>query len=451
MASQPPFAGDHDEPTVGASTSPQNPVLRRIRFLLRLERLWAGKHKEEITWALVFAILFAWPAARAVDPPKHEPYKIPVVISGNTDEDTRNFLADLEIKFHPKLGDVPVELVPTFLPRADSPEVDLDNVRNTAKTLTAAPDTLMVIGHLSSGATEASLPIYLSARPQVPYISTTASDDNLLSRCGPQCSDKGFIPMLQPSPTNNDQADSAVRFALQNGKRRFLIVTEDDTGNDIYLSSMIQGYRRAIRGFPGAGVVGTHRIGSPPTKQELDDENPDCALYAGGIGGAQTLLASLVGRNVLVLLSDAVIETRGSDDTLTGLGLVRFTYQNDAAYYKDKTNVYLQDAVGIARQAIEDLNNRGGDSTYVLKSLVHLEGIADARRNLARTIAQSAEWRTWYSCTSEPECVFDVRGHRQNGMFHVWELRTSGEMLDVDGWHPPLKQQNSAPLENAMK
>jgi hypothetical protein len=142
-----------------------------------------------------------------------------------------------------------------------------------------------------------------------------------------------------------------------------------------------------------------------------------------------------------VILSDSVIEARGSDDKLANFGAVRFTYQTDAADYNRHTNVYGGDAVAIARQLIDDLNKRGGDLWYRVQSRIHIETAEDARRNLVRIMAENFASRTWYRCGSNTACVFDenMPHHRVNGIFHVWKLKGSsgGEMLNVDGWHPP--------------
>jgi hypothetical protein len=53
-------------------------------------------------------------------------------------------------------------------------------------------------------------------------------------------------------------------------------------------------------------------------------------------------------------------------------------------------------------------------------------------------MAENLYYRAWYSCESEPTCIF-VEHKRQNGMFHVWHLPAAieSEMQDVDPWHRP--------------
>ena len=424
-------------------------LLGNARQRLREVRDWVTEHSSEIIYAIVFAIVFAWPAARFIDPPKHDPYIIHVVESAVTDYETKKVFEGLVRKWStnpPMIGDAPVQLRLTTL-REDTPGTAV----LTAEEILRAPDTLMVIGHLPSGLTEASLPVYLGARPPVPYISTTASDDDLLAQCDAKCyGNDAFVPLIQSAPTNSDQGESAVRFAIQNGKRHFLIVTEEDPESDTYLSGMVAAYRRAVynvyKGM-GATVVGNTKIGAPPSERQIKEWNPDCVLYAGRAGAALTLLHSLTGKNLLVVFSDAVIETRVSDDKLMDFTAARFTYPADAADYNRHINVYGVDAVSIAEQIIGDLNRRGSDLRNRLKSLVHIETVLDARRNLVRVMEENSDSRTWYACETGTACVFDKHTRpngmyyvtRFNGMFHVWQLRGGGgsEMSDIDGWHPP--------------
>jgi hypothetical protein len=151
-------------------------------------------------------------------------------------------------------------------------------------------------------------------------------------------------------------------------------------------------------------------------------------------------------QNLLVILSDSVIESRGRDERISGIGsAAHFTYADDAADYNSHTHRYAKDAALIARKLVEDLNQRGGDFLYRVRSLVHRETIESARTNLIRIMTENAEGRAWYPCESTADgsriCIFDYQKYhkRRNGMFHVWRLAEGNEpiMVDIDGWHPP--------------
>ena len=66
-----------------------------------------------------------------------------------------------------------------------------------------------------------------------------------------------------------------------------------------------------------------------------------------------------------MVVSDSVIETRGSDRALEAFLArsspipVRFTYQSDAAEYNAHDSIHARDSFGIAGQLLDDLNERG--------------------------------------------------------------------------------------------
>jgi len=469
-------------------------LLKMIRFSMRESGRRLARHRVEILWALAFAVPCAWAAARLVDPPSHDPYKIQILEAKDTDRETRALFADLATKWPHRvrsMGDVPVEVVPSELS-------DNTVAAATAKAeeLVRAPDTLMVIGHLPSGITEAILPIFLKARPQMPYISTAASADDLLEGLRPEdVAIDGFVPLIQPSPRNHDQGDSAIRYAVEHGRHRFVMVTDAHGFDDPYAASLLKAWREAIeRRKTRASEVGRFTMADPPPDVQFKVWQPDCLLYAGDAAGALSLmkvlalsksleqsLAKSTG-SLMAVFADSVIETRSSDESLKDLSEVRvggmggsdsdetmtstdvpsrrdpmtslrFTYASNADDYNIHDNEFAEDALRIADQLIADLSERGGDFRYRAKALLHMETIDDARRNLTRIMEENMHMRSWYECSSSP-CVFwpflksegMYHATRRNGMFHVWQLRrgmdgrgkeAKGEMEDVDGWHPP--------------
>jgi hypothetical protein len=240
---------------------------------------------------------------------------------------------------------------------------------------------------------------------------------------------------------------------------------------------MTKAYTDAIK-EAHAELVGVRKMDTLPSEKDIKTWQADCVLYAGGLGEAQALLdhlssMNLTGTGLVVMLSDSVIESRGTDSDLAAFGPalgvtppaqspppsglvvnvskkerlpgpkfpVNFTYQSDADDYNKHSNAYAQDAFAIAQQLIKDLNDRGGDIRFQIKSLLHLYNVKDYRRNLVSTMKRNAIYRTAYdSGSSGRPYVFE--GHKQyGGMFHVWRLTPSGlpgsEMEDIDNWHPP--------------
>ncbi len=424
-------------------------------FLLRMFRSirhWSHHHQSEILWAALFAVVVAW----LLDPPKPHPYTIYVVVDHRTDPETRAVFDSIEQNSQTdalNIGDVPVQVKVETLDDAQT-----STAVAKANELVNRPDTLLVIGHLPSPLIEESLFSYLHANPPVPILTTTASDEDLLVKCrqrGLACFQDGwFAPLLQLSPTNKEQGRAAIRFATQNLRNRFLIVTENDFNADPYARDLIQAYHDAIDEFnderkPGrgaAGVVGKYKLEHLPDKALLSKLRPDCVLYAGELETAHGLLNRFPEPQPMVILSDSTLESRLSDNALSEFTPMRFTYQTDAADYNDHTNVYGLDAYWIARQLIGDLNNRGGDLRYWFKSLLHFHAAKDARRSLVRVMEENSTARTWYRGhpgQQEPGATYVFsREKRVDGMFHVWQLKkesakAGSEMIDIDNWHPP--------------
>jgi len=411
---------------------------------------WTRHHKGEVFWAVIFSVIAGW----LLDSPAPRPYTIYIVADARTDQATMAVFKRLEQDFQSdalSLGDVPVRVKIEKLDEQRSATV-------MANDLVNRPDTLMVIGHMPSALIEDSLLTYFQANPPVPLLSTTASDEDLLIKCRQQraaCFQDGwFAPLLQLSPTNKEQGRSAIRFAIQKHRRRFLIVTEKDFDNDPYTKDLVHAYNDAIEetnnqlGHNGdtLGIVGKYKLDHLPNKTALNRLNPDCILYAGELDTAHDLLNTFPGPEPMVILSDATLESRLSDNALGDFNPVSFTYQTDASDYNNHTNVYGRDAYWIARQLIGDLNKRGGDWRYWAKAILHFHSINDARRNLVRIMEENSTSRTWYRGFPDQgdagtTYVFSQE-KRVDGMFHVWQLdkqaaRPGSEMVDVDNWHPP--------------
>ena len=459
----------------------------RANLIPQLIRRWASGHTSEIAWALLFAVLVGYALAFYFEEPKA--YKIYVVADPDTDAETlsTNFLSEEHKGRVAQIGRVPVQVQLELL--ADQ---DKETAKRKAEELVKRSDTLLVIEHGRSEHVAHSLQTYLGARPQVPVIATVATDDELLAECNKSCVDQGwfeplrtntepFIPLLQLSPTNEVQGRSAVQFAVQRHKRRrFLIVTSNNPVDKSYTDNMTKAYSDAIS-EAHAELVGVRKMDALPSEEDLKTLQADCVLYAGGLGEAQALFdrlssMTLNGAAMVVMLSDSVIESRGTDSDLAAFGAtplvapdkqslspkgivmnvakredllhgseskipVNFTYQTDADDYNSHSSAYAKDAFSVAYQLIADLNERGGDLRFDIKALLHLYNVDDFRRNLVDTMKQNSTSRTAYeNTTSGRPYVF--LGHKQyGGIFHVWRLTPSlqpgSQMEDIDNWHPP--------------
>ena len=483
----------------------------RFRRTLDLATHWAQHHAPEIFWALVFAVLAGYAFALYIEEPS--PYTIYVVVDQDTDGETMQILQTAAQKADlPQIGRVKTRIQIEKLPDQDGRAA-----AEEARKLVSRTDTLLVIEHGRSQNVESSIRTYLGARPQVPVITTVATDDDLLRSCRRSAaetsggsegqdrvgscfngywfnsltkSNEEFAPLLQLSPTNEVQGRSAVQFAIQNGKRRFLIVLGSDPRDQSYTDNMTKAYSDAIHAAH-AELKGVVHLSALPSESDLESWMPDCVLYAGGIGEAQTVFRRLSAMSVpnmplTAILSDSVIQSRGMDTDLAAFGPavpqdevlasrsrrrqrgpveaavgrerlrpgrqknaqiaalsipVNFTYQTDAYDYNIHANPYIDDAFSVAAQLIGDLNVMKGDVWFRIKSSLHVHNVEDARRNLVEVMRQNSTSRTWYQSTSQrTPYVFD--GHKPyGGMFHVWRLSPSSpsgkEMDDIDNWHPP--------------
>jgi len=453
--------------------------LGAAQSLLARFRLWARHHGGELLWAAVFALVFGVPLALYfakyfIDLP---PYRIYVVAGSHFLTKSKNLERNTEFQFKssPELSGLNVDGVAVQLVVVPLKDDEPETARSTARDLVGKSDTLLVIGHLDSELTEKSLPTYFKARPQVPFIASVQTDDNLLNKAllVKECEGPDFacydglksVPYLQLSPTNKEQAHWAVQFAAQNHRHHFLVVESDNTSNATYSQSLAVDYKKAIEELilndPG---VTKYSLSWEETtreilREDLRDEDIDCVLYAGGLDDAPLLLKRIVDAEndgkqdrklvvgaaagaVMVILDDSVVEDRLEDIKFDVSG-VNITNQTDADDYRSGVSVYGLDAVAIAAQLVKDLNTRGLDFNYRLKAFFRLQDGADVRRNLVRVMQDNLTYRSSYfgatrtaiSPSSPTVYAFD-QYTRSNGMFHVWE-RTGFRSDDVDRWHPP--------------
>ena len=159
--------------------------LTAVRSLFVRLRHWTRHHGGEALWAAVFALAFGVPLAvyfakYFIELPA---YKIYVVAGShylNKASSDRN--TESQFKSSPELVGLNVHGVPVQLEVVELPDDRPETAEAEAQRLAGKDDTLLVIGHLDSEPTEKSLPTYFKARPQVPFIASVQTDDNLLNK-----------------------------------------------------------------------------------------------------------------------------------------------------------------------------------------------------------------------------------------------------------------------------
>jgi len=477
-------------------------------------RGWASHHSGELLWAAVFAVVVGLPAAVyfayfVTDPP---PFKVYVVagshfLTKSTDpnlDTTQQFKSSFLKRRLANAVDIDLEVVELS---DDKPET----AESKAQELVTKGDALIVIGHLDSEPTEASLGVYLKERPQVPFIASVQTDDGLLKKACPTesgqrsedslCYDGSKpLPYLQLSPTNLEQARWATRFATENHAHKFLIV-ENDGVNKTYAESLAADYSKAVVELNHAigekhnidhtrlstdevlteSLVQVQTLSDEILWKQFKDDDIDCVLYAGGFDGADALLKQIVdlkedrlragishrntnestiaGKPLMVILDDSVAEERFSG-TNFDMSPIHITDQADAEDYDKGISVYGLDAITIAAQLIDDLNKRGFDWRFRIRKTLHRLTVEDARRNLVRVMQQNYDYHASYfgavrtGIAPDSRTVYAFDGNlRANGLFHVWErakLDKGYRNTDVDRWHPPKNIPSSTSGETKL-
>jgi hypothetical protein len=365
---------------------------------------WVSDHNGEVLWACAFGVLFAVIAWFLV-PPTPTPYWIYVIADHHTDAKTMAALLTKAASSHAmpirRVDQVPVEIQVDQL--GDDTEA---TVRKEASEISQRSDVLLVIGHLPSQLAETALQVFFEARPQIPFIATVSSDNDLLSKCAPPLTcfdDDRFAPLLQLTPTNEVQGESAVTYGTIQGKRRFLIVSDNDPTNADYAKDLVGAYKAAINKFnqsiedmkdvkdEPAVIVGEYKMDLPPNVRALKNWNSDCVLYAGGMGEGLSLLQALAEakQSTMVIFSDSTVQDAFSPGQLKRFPGTLFTNQIDAGDFNEHKNVYAEDAFAIAGQLMDDVQDRRENMRLRIKTALHLQTARDVRTNLDGAMKQN--------------------------------------------------------------
>lgn len=424
-----------------------------------IDLIWTD-HRSEVIAAIIIGVPIAAFLALYFDRSEPTSYKIYLLAESRVTNQALDQVARSRAAQDLHFGHRKVELK---VVRLDS---SADSALQQAHDLVDSDDALLVIGEMSSQSTELSLPVYFSANPPIPFIATEQTDEDLLHDCNELCYGKKPAPLLQLSPVNTDQARWAVRFAIDNSARSFLIVRDSDSTNTRYTESLVRAYRNAISKLPEevGNEVQANEVALEQVKDSIRRYHADCVLYAGGKDAAPALARAVQegimnkpsGKDFMIILSDSVVTSQINGDIMS-VPLVRFTNQTDAADYNRGLPVYAMDAAAIAKQLIEDVPNRGFDFRFNVKSWFERQSVQDARRNLVRVMRENIMFHRWYlgawetAASPSPPTIYAITdesdagtpesriafGRRAGGMFHVWQWnRERREMSDIDKWHP---------------
>jgi hypothetical protein len=332
------------------------------------------------------------------------------------------------------------------------------NAPDVAKELAARDDTLLVIGHVYSQRTIDALPVYMGASPAIPLIATKETNPDLL-RLVPACA-KGIsdCPLIQMSPTDDEQASDAVDFALkklraqnQAASRRFLIVKQDNDADNKsyvdYLTSRYQGLlARPEYTQQGSVLVGTVNIVDANSYVQIittvQTLKPDCLLFVGQFPAAQQFLSAFqdvskgLSSQPIIMLPDAAINPAILEKGFGPIASVYATYPLSSSQYAEPDSILGRDAYAIIREIVKDVGPHrpillGTTWKYRLRRLLQMHRVTDARSALDIVMIAGVKASRTFVGPTNNEYRFVSPYRRVGAKFHVWNIQDK-QIMDVD-------------------
>jgi ABC-type branched-subunit amino acid transport system substrate-binding protein len=338
----------------------------------------------------------------------------------------------------PRFDDVPLRVT-----RMDDHGDPADAARIAARISRSTSDGLMVIGHITSSQTKAALPIYLAAKPPVPVILPMETTPDLAP---PKSQRAGYYPMLQLSPTDDQQAQAAAEF-LSTRKAKAVWVVED-IDNSVYSNYLANAFIRAVQSqnTNGEKIVLWSTNKSPPTAQAIRELNINWVFFAGrrqnGLILVTQLRAIYPTNTPNILLSDAsadqdLIKEGGKDVdgvyVTSPIPVAEFEREKSSDYH----NIYGDRAFAAVESLLEDANTTSsfdavGQSLGFfaqVRRFLGIRRIADARNLLIATM--EAEQREGHTITlaDGTKITFGVDDAGNDGVridknakFYIWKV-----------------------------
>ena len=323
------------------------------------------------------------------------------------------------------------------------------NARRVASEIAHRSDALLVVGHIYSTQTREALPVYLQeSDPPVPVILTTETNPGLLP---PRVKKGIYYPVFRLSPTDDDQAERAVEYAISQGATSFWVV--EDISNPVYSSYLAQSFIRQIQQRHNRVLLWSNTL-SIPSADSIRALKVNWVFFAGNWPNAlilvQQLRAMFAGDHMPgIMLSDGcmdqqLIDTGGSD--VSGVYLTHPLKARTSAI--SNYGIYGKDAVKLIAQMAEESDNRfsslagqHGGLGYFFRRILGLRRVSDARNALIAYMEESVRTGHEFDLTGGDRCQFRDDGTRVNAAFHVWTVNGT-EFADVlsGGGAAPLTQ-----------
>jgi ABC-type branched-subunit amino acid transport system substrate-binding protein len=307
---------------------------------------------------------------------------------------------------------------------------DPSNAHLKAVELASRSDTLMVVGHFSSTQTKAALPAYLrSAKPQIPVILTTETNPTLL----PPASEGMYDPVFRLSPTDDQQAETAAKFGIDQGATAFWVVA--DVANPVYSDYLAGRFSEQVLKSSKNVVLWTNNLSFPPI-DVIRTLKVDWVFFAGGWRDALILVRQLKatpeGRKIRVLLSDGSVDKRlieqGGTD-VEGVYLIHpmraesYNSANGYSEYGTNASELTKQLLNSAAERFGDLASRNSGFGYSIRRILGLHRITDARNAVVQVMNDSTDTVS-FNLTGRDQCVFQKKdGLCATAQFHVWQVK----------------------------
>jgi branched-chain amino acid transport system substrate-binding protein len=321
--------------------------------------------------------------------------------------------------------------------------------RQIAERIARQPDTLMVIGHASSGQSREALPVYLAAEPPIPVILTTETNPDLVPA---KVNKHKFRPVFRLLPTDKVQARVAADFIEEQAdasKSIWVVQDLSGIGDHFYSSYLADEFVKDVPNGRTKVVLWSNNL-SFPSPRALADLNIGWVFFPGGWRPALVLIRELrriyqvTNKDQMpkIFLSDAsaeqqLIEAGGSD-----VEDVYLTYPMKVEEKGKDNKVYGENAARVIEGLIDDDNNSSDFDEvadqcrtigYHFRSIMGIRRVGDARCVLSALMQEAEEDRRPFLLSKDKMIAFGVDEDGEDGVrvdkdatFYIWQVQGKG-------------------------
>jgi hypothetical protein len=338
---------------------------------------------------------------------------------------------------------VPVEVVE----RSD--HGNLLQALDVSERIARQSDTLMVVGHMSSGRTEKALPAYLNADPPIPVILTTETNPELVPV---KIKHEVYRPVLRLSPTDKEQVKTLTRMISASKAKAIWVVQDLSKENLTYSEYLATNLTRRLQ-EKGANVELLSTNLNAPTHKELHvAPGIDLVFFAGKWEHALILIRELRAiygsRMPQIVLSDASADERLIQFGGTNVEGIYLTYPLTVEQYESQ-HAYGDYTFSIIDSLLKSANTgefdemavqRAGLRSGVRRRLNHLLGlkrVRDARLLIGAVIMDAEESHRPFNAPGDISLRFweDLDGEDgirvdDDAKFHIWQIR-GGKFVNI--------------------